>query len=87
MDLARATQYYLSFAHSRGIGHLVCEDRASRDYSKISGLTEGEPASAQSLKLHKCQVAKDKKKNHNIGQIRLVKAGEEAIFKAKSVNR
>lgn len=47
MDLARATQSYLSFAHSRGTGHLGCEDRASRGYSKIAGLTEGEPASVQ----------------------------------------
>lgn len=45
MDLARATQYYFSFAHSRGTGHLGCEDRASQGYNKVAGRTEGEPAS------------------------------------------
>lgn len=30
--------------------------------------------------------SKDKKNDHNIGQIRLVKAGEEAVIKVKSVN-
>lgn len=85
IDLARAIQYYLSFAQSKGTGHLGCEDRASQGY-KIAGWTEGEPACMQSLKLHRWKVANDKK-NHNIGQIRLVKASEEAIFKAKSVNR